>query len=78
MVVGDTVLDHTDPFLEFLRVADLPITALLVLFLFALWREYRELRQQFTEYLMERAAGGDEAAAVVTDRMFRKENGQVQ
>lgn len=69
-------MDHENPILELLRIADLPVTALLVLILFALWREYRELRQQFTEYMMQRAADGDPAAAVVADRIWRRENSQ--
>ena len=70
-------MEHGDLLLDLLKIADLPITALLVLFIFVLWREYVAMRKLIIEWLMERAANGDAAAFVVTDRIRRaQENGK--
>lgn len=60
-------MEHENPLLEILKIADLPINALLVLFMYTLWREYVKLRQQFTDYLMARRMNGDDAARIALD-----------
>ena len=69
-------MEHGDLLLDLLKIADLPITALLILFIFVLWREYVALRKLIVDWLMERAANGDSAARVATDSFRRRENSQ--
>lgn len=71
-------MEHENALIDILKLADLPIAGVLMFVLFNLWREYRDLRHTFTDYMMERAANGDPAAAAVADRIWRRENGQGQ